>query len=444
MCYIVSRKVFMKSSFFNFKSLLPKTFLKRAVLIIVLPLVLVQITSIYVFLNRHLESVTRNIASNIASSIDLVTHLHKRNSSTITTAATKLGFRMEHGPQASFQNIKPSSIHAWEDKFFARALREALKDPYHLVSTENFLRVYVLVRGETLSFTFSRKRLMSRTTPLVFFWAIGASIFFLIIAILFMKNQVRPIKELAEASELFGKGMGVVTLKPHGASEVRQAAIAFSRMQERITRQMAQRTEMLAGISHDLRTPLTRMRLALALLPKTIDIESLKRDIDHMEQMIQEYLDFVRGDQTEVLVSFSLKELISPLLQQWKRAQFEIESHIPEDLVLMGRPQSLKRALENLISNAHRFAKKAWISASEEDGNSIFIIIDDDGPGIPEKYYQDVLKPFFRLEVSRNIETGGIGLGLSIVTDIVHHHAGHLQLARSPRGGLRVMLALPK
>ncbi len=413
-------------------------------MIIVIPLVLVQLTSVYVFLERHLDTITRNIATNIASSIDLITHLHKRNSPTIKTAGIKLGFHIRRYPKSFFKSLKPSAYHAWEDKFLVRALRQSIKDPYVLVSSEAYLRVYVLVKDETLAFTFARKRLMSRTTPLVFFWAIGASIFFLIIAILFMRNQVRPIKQLAEASERFGKGLDITYFKPYGASEVRQAAIAFRRMQERIKRQVEQRTEMLAGISHDLRTPLTRMKLALAMMPKTLDVEPLKQDILHMESMINEYLAFVRGDQQEVPQKLDMGLLIKQSAAQFENNSFHVDVMVPSTpTMIIGRPQALKRALENLLSNAQSFAQEAWIIL-EKTSKDIQIILDDNGPGIPEEFTDDVLKPFFRLESSRNESTGGIGLGLSIVADIVHGHGGRLHLGKSPQGGLRALIELPK
>jgi two-component system osmolarity sensor histidine kinase EnvZ len=426
-----------------FKSLLPKTLLKRAVLIIVLPLVLVQITSIYVFLDRHLDTVTRNIATNIASSIDLIAHLHKKSSPAIETAAGKLGFNIRHHSKKTFKTIVPSSYKAWEDKFLLKALQNSLKDPYKLHSSENFLTVYVLIKDETLAFKFGRKRLMSRTTPLVVFWAIGASIFFLIIAIIFMRNQVRPIKQLAEASERFGKGLDITYFKPYGASEVRQAAIAFRRMQERIKRQVAQRTEMLAGISHDLRTPLTRMKLDLAMLPKEVETNSLKQDIAHMESMIHEYLDFVKGDSLESPKEFDLATLIKQATLQWTSEGFQLDTSMPESLMMTGRYQGLLRAVDNLLSNARRFATHGWITVQDMP-QDIHIIIDDNGPGIPENHHQDVLKPFFRLDPSRNESTGGIGLGLSIVADIVHNHGGNLYLGSSPQGGLRATIILPK
>ena len=426
-----------------FKSLLPKTLFKRFILIIAVPLIMVQLTSIYVFMERHLDTVTRNIANNIASSIDLITHLHKGNSPTIEMAGIKLGFNIRHYPRTHFDKLKPSDFKAWEDKFLIRALPQSIKDPYQLVSSEDVLTVYVALKKETLGFSFGRKRLMSRTTPLVMFWAIGASIFFLIIAILFMKNQVRPIRQLAEASERFGKGLDITYFKPYGASEVRQAAIAFRRMQERIKRQVDQRMEMLAGISHDLRTPLTRMKLELALLPKTADTENLKKDITHMEEMIQEYLAFVKGDQQETHKKVNLTALLQQSCKHSETKKFHTHLESPQRTMLMARPQALQRAVDNILSNAQRFAKEVWVTL-EETPQDIRIIVDDNGPGIPKKYRQDVLKPFFRMESSRNTETGGIGLGLSIVADIVHNHGGHLRLNQSPQKGLRVVLELPK
>ena len=429
---------------FSIKHLMPKTLLKRSVLIIVVPLVMVQLISAYVFLDRHLDRVTRNVAGNLVSSIDLISALYHRRNPAMKMAVKKLGFEMKHHPEKELKGLAPkSTFDAWEDKFVQRALKDTLKNPHRFVSSEDILTVYVQIERDLVSFKLPRKRLMSRTTPLVFFWGFGASVFFLLIAILFMKNQVRPIKQLAAAVERFGKGMDISDFKPHGAKEVRQAALSFDRMRDRIKRQVEQRTEMLAGISHDLRTPLTRMKLELALLPKGTDVENLKKDIAHMEAMVNEYLEFVRGAQTEPTKQVNLSTLIKQSAKSFEAQDFPVALDLPKKSYAVVRPQGLKRVMDNLISNARRYAHGAWVQLEETD-TAWQMSVDDNGPGIAKKNYEDVLKPFFRLESSRNKQTGGIGLGLSIVADIVASHGGKLTLGVSPYKGLRVVIQIPK
>lgn len=272
---------------------------------------------------------------------------------------------------------------------------------------------------------------------------IGASLILLAIAILFMRNQIRPIRRLAIAAERFGKGQGVPTgFKPEGAKEVRQAAQAFLDMHERIRRQMEQRTTMLAGISHDLRTPLTRMKLQTAMMGDSPDVDALKTDIQDMERMIAAYLDFVRGEGEEQNEYCDLHEILQRVVMNAKRQEIEIEFDVKGDLSLSVRPVAFERCLNNIISNAKKYANsRVWIAARRLH-EIIEITVDDDGKGVPEEKMNDVFRPFYRVEASRNL-TGGVGLGLPIAQDIVHSHGGKIWLEKSNRGGLRVVIHLP-
>lgn len=421
---------------------MPKGLFRRTFLIIGTPLVLVQIIFAVVFLDRHLDTVTRILADNIAMASKSITEFYPRNQEEALIMAEDWHFNVRILPGTLLTQIKPSTFIAWEDQFLRRALDANFESPYMIRSFPNYLEVFVQMDRDVMSISFQRKRLMSRTTILVLLWAFGASILFLIIATLFMRNQIRPLEQLAIATENFGKGLDVGKFKPYGATEVRRVARAFNFMKERIRRQIDQRTEMLAGISHDLRTPLTRMKLELEMLPPSDAVKSLRKDVDQMEFLVHEYLDFVKGSYGEKPESYSITSLVQETIESLRKEPLEINLNAKSDFVLPLRKMAFKRALQNLLSNANRYAKKATVKIYSHHKN-LWIIIDDNGEGIPSHKRQEVFKPFYRLEKSRNVKTGGIGLGLSITQDIVHHHGGKIELGVSPMGGLRVVIKLP-
>jgi two-component system osmolarity sensor histidine kinase EnvZ len=262
------------------------------------------------------------------------------------------------------------------------------------------------------------------------------------IATVFMRNQVRSVRKLAAAADSFGKGRDVPNFKPEGAVEVRQAAQAFKLMQDRIKRQMRQRTEMLAGVSHDLRTPLTRMKLQLAMLGEVDGRAELEEDVAEMEQMVEGYLAFVRGEGGEASVPTDLASLVEDVVARYRREGREMDLHVEDTLVMTLKPKAMARVLSNLIGNAHRYGGHVWVRVGRRP-DAAEVIIDDDGPGIPVESREQVFKPFFRLERSRNLATGGVGLGLTIARDIVRGHGGEVLLEDSPLGGLRARVRLP-
>jgi two-component system osmolarity sensor histidine kinase EnvZ len=282
----------------------------------------------------------------------------------------------------------------------------------------------------------------SSTTYIFVMWMIGTSLVLLAIAILFLRNQVRPIRRLAVAAEAFGKGRDDAYLKPEGATEVRAAATAFLRMRQRIQRQIRQRIEMLAGVSHDLRTPLTRMKLELAMLGNDEGVAALKADVSEMEHMVEGYLDFARGQDAEVAVETDLGVILDDVVSNVRRQGGTIGYSADGDLSIPIRPNAFKRCITNLVENARRHAKNVVLRAVRTP-DTIDITIDDDGPGIPEENREDVFRPFVRLDESRNPETGGSGLGLTIARDIVRTHGGELILDEAPTGGLRALVRLP-
>jgi two-component system osmolarity sensor histidine kinase EnvZ len=287
----------------------------------------------------------------------------------------------------------------------------------------------------------SRKRLYSPTTTIFVLWMVGTSILLISIATMFMRNQVRAVRRLARAADSFGKGHDVPNFKAEGATEVRQAALAFAIMRERINRQMAQRTEMLAGVSHDLRTPLTRMKLQLAMMSGE-GVADLGIDVADMEHMVEGYLAFARGEGGEAAEPTDLGPLLEDVVTKLRREGHAIDLHCEETLNLPLRPQAMSRSLMNLIGNAARYAKHVAVRAGRRK-DAVEILIDDDGPGIAPENREDAFKAFVRLEGSRNPKTGGVGLGLTIARDIVRAHGGDISLEDSPFGGLRVRLRLP-
>ena len=272
-------------------------------------------------------------------------------------------------------------------------------------------------------------------------WVIGASLLLTGIAVIFMRNQMRPIRRLAFAAESFGKGRDTVRLRPQGALEVRQAAAAFIVMRDRIRRQIAQRTEMLAGVSHDLRTPLTRMKLQLAMLERDEGVEELRADVTEMEGMIEAYLAFARGEGDEAPRQTDLAQLLRETVEGLPGGDaVALTIETPIDIPV--RPVAMKRCVANLIGNAIRYGHGVAVNAGWRH-RAVVIVVDDDGPGIPYDRREDVFRPFVRLDPSRNIVTGGVGLGLTIAREIAHGHGGEINLEDSPMGGLRVVLTLP-
>jgi two-component system osmolarity sensor histidine kinase EnvZ len=272
---------------------------------------------------------------------------------------------------------------------------------------------------------------------------VGSSLVFLAIATVFLRNQVKSLRRLAAAAEAFGKGRPVSFTKAEGALEVRQAGAAFIRMRERIDRQIRQRTEMLAGVSHDLRTPLTRMKLALALLGEDSAAAELKSDVAEMERLVNLYLDFARGEGTETTADTDLSLLIEDVAATTQRQGAPLTLGRIEELVLPVRPNALRRCLANLIANARHYGRHVWVS-SVPVADGVDILVDDDGPGIPAAERERVFQPFIRLDTSRNPSTGGVGLGLTIARDVARSHGGDVRLETSPQGGLRARVHLPR
>lgn len=432
----------------HLKSLMPHTLFARSLLILVLPLVLVQIFAVYMFYERHWDSVVRNMSNTLAGEASVLVYTYRSSPpeermKRVTELADMMGIGVEL--DASKDIIFVSGVGRDDYPQFYDQLESRFDIPFMVrrVGADQDVLISLQMDEGALKLRTTKKRLVSSTTYIFIMWMAGSAVVLLSIAVLFLRNQIRPIRSLAQAAERFGMGQDIPDFRPRGAAEVRQAGRAFLVMRNRIERQVATRTEMLAGISHDLRTPLTRIKLQLAMLglePKARG--ELETDVSDMEHMIQEYLDFARGEGGEVSENVQLSGYLEMIVEGYTHHQQPVSLQIDNDLTLSMRPKAMRRALQNVIDNALRYGGRADVHAMR-DSKHLRIYVDDAGPGIDPAQFDTVFRPFTRLEVSRNINTGGAGLGLSIAQDIVLAHGGLVTLSNRPEGGLRVTIELP-
>ena len=434
------------------KNILPQTLFGRALLIIVTPLILMQAISTFIFFDRHWDTMTRRLAHTLAGDIafivDSLTPLPKQLdlNQIFLKADDILHIRLTYSPEEIL--VKKKAFQQWDRvrKSLQDALKERVRRPFSIDTTKKDRRIEIKVQlpQGLLNVNVHEKRLYSSTPYIFLMWMIGSSLVLFAIAIIFMRNQIRPIRRLAIAARSFGMGRGSSEIKPSGAKEVRQATQAFRQMRERISRQLAQRTEMLAGVSHDLRTPLTRMKLQIEMLERTPETRELQDDIQEMERMIDGYLTFARGEGSESLSKINLTSLIEEIISTERRdgslINFVNKSKTIKSVTL--RPQAIKRAITNLIINSKKYAETVKVEFEYNSEHAI-ITIDDNGPGIKPEHRDDVFKAFFRLDPSRNTDTGGTGLGLTIAKDIIQSHGGDLLLSEASLGGLRATITLP-
>ncbi len=436
------------------KRILPRSLFGRLVLIILSPLILLQVISTWVFYDRHYETVTRRLTQGLSGDIAAVIQMMIRNPGSVDRLQTfrlaervmllDLTFEESARLEATTRTDTFGIFASVLDRQLAKALREIVGRPF-LIDTnslEKRVQIDVQLADGMLRVLVPRKRLFSSTTYIFIMWMVGSSIVLFVVALLFMRNQVKSIRRLAQAADSFGKGRDVADFKPEGATEVRQAAGAFIQMRNRIKRQIRQRTEILAGVSHDLRTPLTRMKLQLAMLGPTPEAESLESDVAAMERMVEGYLAFARGESVEQPEPTEVSGLLREVVVQMRRDGGIIDLHVEQAMTVPLRREPMRRCLSNLIANAQRYGEHVSVRAGPRD-QLIEITIDDDGPGIPPDKRREVFRPFFRLEQSRNPETGGVGLGLTIARDVARNHGGDIVLEDAPVGGLRARIWLP-
>ena len=432
------------------KKILPKSLLGRTLLIIVTPLVLLQLVSATVFYESHWTKVSRSMARSLAGDISaLIELLHQDHSPQGITAirelaANNMGLVVTLEKNKILANVPEKKSVSIVDKMFVRSLKNSVQRPFKIdnKSLDNHLIVSIQLQEGVFEVILNRKRLFSSTTYIFVLWMVGTSMILFGVATIFMRNQVKPIRRLAAAADELGKGRDAPNLKPEGAREIRQASAAFIAMRDRIQRQITQRTDMLAGVSHDLRTPLTRMKLQLEMVKDSSDTAALKDDVAEMEHMVEGYLAFARGEGFETPKPTNIAHILGDVVVSAKRRGAEVDLHTEGQFVVQVRQNAFKRCINNLLDNADRHATHVSIRTGKR-GDAIEIIVDDDGPGIPKHLRDEAFKPFFRLDESRNPETGGVGLGLTIARDIIRGHGGDIILGDSPSGGLRARLTLP-
>lgn len=435
---------------------MPKTLFFRTMLLIFIPLIVVQIVSIVAFFDGSWGRVGRRLSSNLTSNMAFTMQIAEEAPGKLEEIQQLAAKNYDLGVKYYNNEDKHDVIRKVRrnNKMITGFLEESLKREFPDDITSIYMKgadliVFVETPQGLYQFTTNSKNIFSTSIFGFVAWMIGTSLLLFLVAVGFLRIQVRSIADLAEAAENFGKGIDDKKFKPYGSSEVRKAGIAFIKMKERIQRQISERTRMLAGVSHDLRTPLTRMRLQLALLPDNkdkngLDKEEFLQDVSEMEKMLEGYLSFVSGEGGEQASFVDLNELILSIINKFRTSNKALIRYSTNDQVsaVQGREQALKRALSNIIGNAFNYGKTIAVNL-ESVGNKVEITIDDDGPGIPEDKREDVFKAFYRLEGSRNKETGGVGLGLSIAKDVVTSHGGTIELHDSPIGGLRVLVSIP-
>jgi two-component system osmolarity sensor histidine kinase EnvZ len=439
------------------KRRLPSSLFGRSLLIIVLPIALMQVAVTYVFFDAHWKTVTSRLSEGLAGDIAWAVESYKEDPS--PDAFAKLAQRAEDSMSLSIALQKDRKLPASRrdppvlfEPFFApidrsleHALQDRLDDPFWFDTSRYpaYVDIRVKVPGGVMRVLAPRDRAFATQGHIFVLWLTVATVLLTAIALLFIRNQVRAIERLANAAEAFGRGGEAVAFKPHGAREVRRAAIAFLAMRSRIQRHIEQRTNLLASVSHDLRTPLTRLKLALALAEPSNRTAEMKGDVAEMEHMIDEYLAFARGEGGEAVESVRLRDLIDEVSEGAVRAGAEVKVEADPDLYVEVRPNALKRALANLVMNAAVHGEHVAVAAKARPQGGVEILVDDDGPGIPAERYEDAFKAFGRLDEARNQNTKGVGLGLAIARDVARGHGGDITLDRSPLGGLRAVVRLP-
>ncbi|MBW8881520.1 MAG: HAMP domain-containing protein [Asticcacaulis sp.] len=433
----------------------PRTLMARVLLIIVLPIAIMQVLITWVFFDLHWETVTAKLSEGLAGDIAWAVSAYKDDPS--ETNLRRIEQQAEESMQLSItlkkgqdlpKTLRPTIFVAL-NRTINRALNDQLDDPYWFDTTRypGFVDIRVKVPGGILRILAPKDRAFATTGYIFIFWVLGATWLLTTVAMLFIRNQVRAIERLSQAAERFGRGEDDPNFKPYGASEVRSAAEAFLKMKARIQRQIEQRTTLLASVSHDLRTPLTRLKLELAMGEQDEANRRMKQDVSEMAYMIDEYLAFARGEMAENTDSVSVRVLMETITDSVKRAGHRLQTErLEHDLRITIREMAVQRAITNLVMNGFHYGKHVAFRAElhgESGKEMLRFLIDDDGPGIPSEKREEAFKPFNRLDESRNQNTTGVGLGLAIARDIVRGHGGDLTLDTSPMGGLRAVIALP-
>jgi two-component system, OmpR family, osmolarity sensor histidine kinase EnvZ len=434
----------------SIKSVMPKGLYARSLLIIIIPMVVLQSVVAFLFMERHWNLVTTYLSSAVTQEIATLIDVYRtfpqdpEHAQLRRIAQDRLGLVVDFLPGTQLPPPGPKPFFSQLDEALSDEIRKQIGLPFWIDTVGRSSIVEIRIKlDNTIMRVFARRADVYDPNSWIFLvWMVVTSLIVLAIAIAFLRNQIRPIVRLADAAEAFGKGREAQNFRPRGAREVRRAAAAFLEMKGRVERAIEQRTTMLAGVSHDLRTILTRFKLELALLGDSPEIDAMKKDIDEMAAMLEAYLAFARGDMGELSAPTDIAELLDELKLDTERHGHEASVNFHGQPVVTVRPAAFKRCLANLVNNASRFASTVAITG-HRDHRWLSVTVDDDGPGIPLEMREDVFKPFLRLDDARNQDEGGTGLGLAIARDIARSHGGDITLGDSPLGGLRATVRVP-
>lgn len=428
---------------------MPKGLYARSLLIVILPVVLLQGVIAYFFMERHWQQVTLRMSSSVVSELASVIELYEMNPTSENferldkVAQQRFGLDIDLLPKQPLPPAGEKPFFSILDTYLSREISRQIARPFWVdtVGRSNLIEIRVPVENGVLRAITHRNQAYASNSHIFIVWMVSASLVLLAVAVAFLRNQIRPILRLARAAEDFGKGREVA-FAPHGAREVRQAGHAFLEMRDRVERAIDQRTAMLSGVSHDLRTILTRFKLSLAMLPEGPELEDLQNDVTEMQRMLEAYLEFARGSGGETAEDVDMRDLLDQLRADAERHGHPTQVSFSGEPLARVRPNAFKRLLTNLVDNAQRYGKTIAIEGSHND-HFLVVQVDDDGPGIPAEKRADAFRPFVRLDEARNQDEGGTGLGLAIARDIARTHGGDIELSDSPLGGLRATVRLP-
>ncbi len=428
-----------------FKKILPKQLFYRALLIVAAPIIILQLTISIVFFDslwiKTNKGMTRALVGEIRTFINAYTNEEYNKELLITLFQENLDFNVSYEASKVFPKTKHERWFSPIDRTLRRELKS--KIPIYWFDTTSYkdlIDLKIKYGDGYFQFYVPLERVTSSSARLFALWITLPAFLLIIIAIIFLKNQTRPIINLAKASEKFGKGEDIEEFRPSGALEIRQAGYEFDKMRKRIVRHLNQRSEMLSGISHDLRTPLTRIKLQLAFIKDQNISKKLSEDVSEMEKMLNEYLQFASSGSIEKTETFNISDLLEKIILKYETKKISID--IPKRIYFDGRKNLIQRCINNLIDNSIKYSQSISVSLNKSN-NNILIIIDDDGPGIPENERENVFKPFYKINKSRGDSKSSVGLGLSIASDIVRSHGGNIKLETSPKNGLRTKIFLP-
>jgi two-component system, OmpR family, osmolarity sensor histidine kinase EnvZ len=437
-----------------FSELAPKGLYARALIIIIAPIVLLESVVAFTFMERHWNQVTRRLSEGMARDMAALVDMYESSTGKddiaqlVEIGQNRFGLSVAVLPAGNLPTPQPKPFFDLLDRALSDEIRANVKRPFWIdtVGQSRHVEIRVKLDQAILRFVAPRGQAYASNSHIFLIWMVGTSVVLLTVAILFLRNQIRPVLRLAEAADAFGKGRPVPPeFRPRGAREVRQAAQAFLEMRERIRHHVEQRTTMLAGVSHDLRTVLTRFKLELALLRESPEIQALKNDVDEMQHMLEDYLAFAKGDGGEEAAPADVGELLGEVQEETEHLGTPIEVRMRQpkhQLVLPLKRQAFKRAVTNLVTNAARFGNIVIIRAAADE-TWLRIEVDDDGPGVPPAERDNVFRPFYRLDHARNQDAGNSGLGLAIARDIARSHGGDIALGVSSMGGLRATMRVP-